>query len=364
MLADPKKLAPEPAPGYEYRSMADLASIPPAEVKPARVSYLFMAGTLVLVGYFHMATPLLVAFFAYLALTMLHFLKRGGKTVAVVLFVILVSAITYGLGYFINQTVRALPEIADKAIPSVIQWAREYQIELPFTDYDSLKDLALDTLGSRMNYLGNLARFARGATTQFIFVLVGGVVAVSLFLNARMELDREKYAVRDNLYSLCCDQIARRFQLLYQSFAMVIGAQILISAINTVFTTIFVVAAGLPYAVVVIGVTFLCGLIPVIGNLISNTIIVGIGFTVSPKMALSALVFLVVIHKLEYFLNSKIIGRRIRNPLWLTLLALVLGERLMGVAGMILAPVVLNYIRMEASSLEVKRPLDPPAAAV
>ncbi len=121
-------------------------------------------------------------------------------------------------------------------------------------------------------------------------------------------------------------------------------------------------AVGLPYAVVVIGVTFLCGLIPVLGNLVSNTIIVGIGFTVSPKMALTALVFLVVIHKLEYFLNSKIIGQRIRNPLWLTLLALVLGERLMGLPGMILAPVVLNYIRMEASRIEVKRPLDPPAS--
>ena len=243
--------------------MADVASIQPTEGKPARISYLFMLGTLVLVGCFHLATPLLVAFFAYLALTKLHFLKRGGKWLAVVLFVILVSAIAYGLGHFINQTVRALPEIADKAIPSVIQWAREYQIELPFTDYDSLKDLAFDTVKSQVNYLGNVARFARGATTQFIFVLVGCVVAISIFLNPRLELDREKYAVRDNLYSLCCDQIAKRFEALYQSFATVIGAQIVISAINTVFTTIFVLAVGLPYAVVVIGVTFLCGLIPV-----------------------------------------------------------------------------------------------------
>ena len=344
--------------------MADAASNPPTEGKPARISYLFMLGTLVLLGFLHLATPLLVAFFAYLALTKLHFQKRGGKWLTVALFVVLVSAIAYGLGHFINQTVRALPEIADKAIPSVIQWAREYQIELPFTDYDSLKDLAFDTVRSQVNYLGNVARFARGATTQFIFVVVGCVVAISLFLNPRLELDREKYAVRDNLYSLCCDQIAKRFEALYQSFATVIGAQIVISAINTVFTTIFVLAVGLPYAVVVIGVTFLCGLIPVIGNLVSNTIIVGIGFTVSPKMALTALVFLVVIHKLEYFLNSKIIGQRIRNPLWLTLLALVLGEKLMGIPGMILAPVVLNYIRMEASRIEVKRPLDPPAGPV
>ena len=58
---------------------------------------------------------------------------------------------------------------------------------------------------------------------------------------------------------------------------------------------------------------------------------------------------LIVLHKLEYFLNSKIIGGRIKNPMWLTLLGLILGERLMGIPGMILAPVVLHYIKVEAS---------------
>jgi hypothetical protein len=173
--------------------MANVDPIPPKEGRPARFSYFFMVGTLVLVGGFRLATPLLVAFFAYLALTKLHFVKRGGNALAVGLFLILVSAISYGLGHFINDTVKALPEIADKAIPSVIQWAREYRIELPFTDYDSLKDLAFDTVKSQVNYLGNVARFARGATTQFIFVLVGCVVAISLFLNPRLELGRRRW---------------------------------------------------------------------------------------------------------------------------------------------------------------------------
>jgi predicted PurR-regulated permease PerM len=339
--------------------MAEVVPNQLPEGKPARISFWFMAGTLIVMGCLHLATPLLVAFFAYLALTKLHFVKRGGKWLAVALFVLLVSALAYGLGHFVKQTVQTLPEIADKAIPSVIEWARQNQIELPFTDYDSLKDLALDTVKSEVSYLRGIARFARGATTQFLFVLVGCVVAISIFLNPQLELNRAQYTVRDNLYSLCCDHIAKRFATLYQSFATVIGAQIVISAINTVFTTIFVLAVGLPHPVVVVGMTFLCGLIPVVGNLISNTVIVGIGFTVSPKMALAALVFLVVIHKLEYFLNSKIIGHRIRNPLWLTLLALVLGEKLMGIPGMILAPVVLNYVRMETSQIAVKRQLDP-----
>jgi predicted PurR-regulated permease PerM len=73
-----------------------------------------------------------------------------------------------------------------------------------------------------------------------------------------------------------------------------------------------------------------------------------------------ALIFLVVIHKLEYFLNSKIIGSRIRNPIWLTLIGLIIGEKLMGVPGMILSPVVLNYLRVEMSKIACGSPEPPP----
>ncbi len=340
--------------------MATVEELKPVVGRPARVSYVFILGTFILLGWLHLATPLLAVLFAYLALTKLCFPKRWGKWLAVVLFLVAVAGVAYGLGHFIRQTVRALPEIADKAIPSIMQWAEQHQIQLPFTDYESLKELAMDTVQSQVSYLGSVAKFARGATTQFVFLAVGCAVAIGLFLNPRLELNREKQPLRNNLYSLCCAQIAERFSRFYSSFAMVMGAQIVISAINTVFTAIFVAAVHLPYAVVVVGVTFLCGLLPVVGNLISNTIIVGIGFTVSPRMALTALVFLVVIHKLEYFLNSKIVGHRINNPFWLTLLALVLGERLMGVPGMILAPVVLHYLKIEASRIEVSAPTSDP----
>jgi len=316
-----------------------------------------MAGTFLLVGWLDLGTPLLVALFSYFALAHLQFVKGRGKWLAVALFLVLLAAAAYGLAFFTNQAVEALPKIADKAIPSIIHWAEERQVELPFTDFESLKDLAFDAVRTQVRYLGSLANFAKGFTTQFVFLVVGCVVAISIFLNAQLELGRESHAIRNNLYSLSCEAVAVRFRTFYLSFVRVMGAQILVSAINTVLTAAFVAAADLPYAVVVIGVAFLCGLLPVVGNLVSNTIIVGIGFTVSPKMALAALAFLVTIHKAEYFLNSKIIGHRIRNPLWLTLLGLVLGERLMGIPGMILAPVLLHYLKAETSSIEIAAPV-------
>jgi predicted PurR-regulated permease PerM len=98
----------------------------------------------------------------------------------------------------------------------------------------------------------------------------------------------------------------------------------------------------------------------------SNTLVVGVAFTMpnGPQEALFALAFLIVIHKLEYFLNSKIVGDRIKNPMWLTLIAIVLGEKLMGIPGMVLAPIVLHYLKVEASHNKVPEPLPAATAAV
>lgn len=157
-----------------------------------------------------------------------------------------------------------------------------------------------------------------------------------------------------NLNELASVELERRFAAFYGSFATIMGAQVTIAAINTVLTGVYVLVMGLPHAVVIVGVTFLCGMLPVVGNLISNAIMVCIAFTVSPREALFALIFLVVVHKLEYFLNGKIIGHRIHLPIWLILLALIVGEKTMGVTGMILAPVVFLYARAEATAIPVR----------
>ena len=320
-------------------------------IQPARISYGLLALMLVLVGWLHLATPLLAVLFSYFVLSRLRFARS--KWVAVGLFLVILLGIAYGTARFINKAVVDLPEIAERSVPTVIAWAQSHGVQLPFTDLDSLKALGVDTVKEQVHYLRNFANFARGATTQFVFLIIGIVVAVSLFLNSQLDLDRGAHALKNNLYSRCCDEIVTRFGGFYQSFATVMGAQIIISTLNTALTSLFLLVVKLPYAAVVIGVTFLCGLLPVVGNLISNTIIVAIAFTISPRMALVSLLFLVLIHKLEYFLNSKIIGDRIRNPVWLTLLGLVIGERLMGIPGMILAPVVLNYVKIEASQIPV-----------
>jgi predicted PurR-regulated permease PerM len=321
---------------------------------PNRISFGFLLVVLILAGWLKMGTLLLSVLFSYFILTKLNFTKSKMKWIPVALFLTVLAVLAYALTYFIHATVKALPHIAEHAVPAVIEWARVHQIQLPFTDLESLKDQAFEFARSRASELGAFADFARGATTEFIYLAIGCVVAVGLFFDPRLDAAPHGRGDGVSLYSLCCEEITERFVNFYTSFDMVMNAQITISAINTVLTGAFVAIMGLPHLVVAIGVTFLSGFLPVVGNLVSSALVVALGFTVSSTKGLWALLFLVVVHKLEYFLNSKIIGAKIHTSIWLTLLALLLGERLMGVTGMVLAPVLLHYIRVETSNIRVE----------
>jgi len=312
--------------------------------KPARISYVIMAVLLALVGLLHLGTLAFTTLFGYFVLR--QFSLGRSKALGVVIYVIAVTAIGYGLFYFSRQAYIALPKIAETSIPAAVEYAEKEGLDLPFTDYASLKTLALNAVKEKF---ANVGRYARAAVFQIAMLIMGLVVAVSLFLNAGGRMDDDPHALKDSLYAMVSQELALPFRTFYRSFATVVGAQILISIINPGLTSIFLLWNGYPYGMVIIVLTFLCGLLPIIGNLASNTLIVGVALTLSPHTALIALLFLVAIHKLEYFLNSKIIGDRIKNPMWLTLLGLVVGEKLMGILGMILAPVVLHYVKVETS---------------
>jgi predicted PurR-regulated permease PerM len=64
-------------------------------------------------------------------------------------------------------------------------------------------------------------------------------------------------------------------------------------------------------------------------------------------IALGSLLFLVVIHKLEYFLNARIVGSQIRAFAWELLIAMTLMEAAFGIAGVVAAPIYYAYIKSE-----------------
>lgn len=146
---------------------------------------------------------------------------------------------------------------------------------------------------------------------------------------------------------------------IHLAFRQIVFAQVQIAAINAILTgtflMVFLPLAGihLPFVKTLILLTFVAGLLPVIGNLISNTAIVVISLSHSISTAGLSLIFLVTVHKLEYFLNAKIVGTKINARAWELLSAMLLMESLFGVAGVIAAPVFYAYIKSELTQLEL-----------
>jgi predicted PurR-regulated permease PerM len=330
---------------------------------PRRISYVMMAALLVFIGWFHLGVLVLTAFFGYFALEKFSFGRS--KILGVILYLVVIAGIGCGLFVFSHRAYKALPEIAERTIPAVVDFAEGKGIQLPFSDYASLKTTALAEVKDKA---ANVGRYAREAVFQSALVIIGLIVAASLFSNARWGAESDPQTSGDTVYATVVRELVARFSTFNKSFGRVMGAQIIISFINTALTGVFLAWNGFPYALVIVGCTFLFGLLPIVGNIMANTLIVGVAFTMpdGPRMALFALIFLIVIHKLEYFLNSKIIGDRIKNPMWLTLIGLVVGEKLMGIPGIVLAPVVLHYIKVEASRNKIvdARPVIAPGAAV
>jgi predicted PurR-regulated permease PerM len=175
---------------------------------------------------------------------------------------------------------------------------------------------------------------------MLIAMVIGGMLAL------REATQRERFQP-------FARSLVDRATLFADAFRNIVFAQVRISAINATFTGIYLAVVlpmfgvDLPFTKTLILITFIVGLLPVVGNLISNTVIVVVSMSHSLGIALGSLLFLVVIHKLEYFLNARIVGGQIRAQAWELLVAMLTMEAAFGIPGIVAAPIYYAYIKSE-----------------
>jgi predicted PurR-regulated permease PerM len=150
-----------------------------------------------------------------------------------------------------------------------------------------------------------------------------------------------------------------RIACLADAFQKIVFAQVKISSINALATGAYILlflpmlGINLPLAKTLIVLTFLLGMMPIIGNLMSNTMLVIITLPFGFMAAAGSLAFLVVLHKLEYFLNAKIIGNQIKSNAWELLIAAIAMESVFGLPGVVMAPILYAYIKSELTRGEL-----------
>ena len=234
-----------------------------------------------------------------------------------------------------------MADIVASARTSLPAWIQNY---LP-PDADALSTVIVDWLRT---HAADLQHAGRVMGIGLVHILLGMIIgAIICFREAKGGGEK----------SLLLREGGERVRTLAEAFRGVVFAQIKISAVNTVLTSIYLIAVlpmlgvNLPFAKALVAVTFFCGLLPVIGNLISNTVIVVVSLSVSFLVAVGSLAFLVIIHKLEYFLNARIVGGEIKASAWEILCAMVVFEAAFGLQGLMAAPIFYAYGKAELRQL-------------
>ncbi len=327
---------------------------------PQIASWCLAAAGLVLVLRLHLMTALLAGLLVYelvhtiAPLLQRHFSNERARVVAVVVLsaaiVGLLTAGIVGLIAFFRGEAGNLPALFQK-MADIVEGTRN---ALPPWLVASLPTSPVELRVVIVEWLREhgpeLQLAGKEAGRAFAHILIGMIIGAMISL-------REATPFRSGkpLAAALNERVTR----LGNCFRRVVFAQVRISAFNTLFTAIYLVvvlplfSVHLPFTKTMIVVTFIAGLLPVIGNLISNTVIVIVSLAHSPHVAMASLTFLIVIHKLEYFLNARIVGSQIHAKAWELLLAMLTMESAFGLPGVVAAPIYYAYLKNELAAREL-----------
>jgi predicted PurR-regulated permease PerM len=274
--------------------------------------------------------------------------RDSARTLAVTLIASTVIAALIAIGIGIVALMRSSGEsvpLLMQKMAQIIEDARAIlpaglQVYIP-DDAEALRQTIAEWLRSNA---GALQLAGRGISRSLVHVLMGMIIGALLSMQKAGNPSERRPLT---------EEIARHAARLATAFQRVVFAQFWISMINTLFTWLYLdvvfplFGVDLPLVKVLVILTFILGLLPIIGNLISNAAIVVVCLSQGVPVAIAALVFLVVIHKLEYFLNARIIGSHIKARAWEMLIAMLVMEAAFGITGLIAAPIFYAYFKEE-----------------
>ncbi len=298
---------------------------------------------------------LLVYEMVYVLVRVFRLQRLAGKRAKLVAVGLIASLIVGALTLLIAWLV-TLIRGADESLPrlagmlaGVLEESRDL-LPLALVQYlpDNINDLRLTAATWLRDHAEELKIFGHETLRTLAHMLIGMVVGGVLSLREVLPGDTAGRPLASAMLA--------RIERFGDAFRRIVFAQVRISAINTFLTWLYLGVAlpmlgvELPYMTTMVTITFLAGLLPVIGNLISNTVIVAVSLAHTFWLALASLSFLVVIHKLEYFLNAHIIATRIRASAWELLIAMLVMEAAFGFRGLIAAPVCYAYLKDELTT--------------
>ena len=274
--------------------------------------------------------------------------RDGPRVLAVTLIATAVIAALIGIGIGIVTLMRNSGESVPLLMQSMAQIIEDARAILPDglhayvpDDAETLRRTIAEWLRSNA---GSLQLAGRGIGRSLVHVLMGMIIGALLSMQKAAQPHERRPLT---------EEIARHAASLASAFQRVVFAQFWISLINTFFTWLYldVVLRAVrhrPAAGENPGGAHLRGR-PAAHHRQPDLEHRHRHRVPEPGRAggAASLVYLVVIHKLEYFLNARIIGSHIKARAWELLIAMLVMEAAFGITGLIAAPIFYAYFKEE-----------------
>lgn len=243
------------------------------------------------------------------------------------------------LGAFVAAAVPPLVQQATELIkqaPHYLQQAQDHSSTIGrLNDRFHLQQRITDTVkgsgGSVVNDVVSAGSAVFGAVGDSLVVIV---------LTVYFLVDMPR--IRTNLYRMVPHSRRPRAILIGDEVFAKVGAyvlgNVLISVIAGGATFIWLLAFDVPYPLLLGIFVALFDLVPVVGSTIAGIGVAAVALTVSLPVCIATTAFFVVFRLLEdYLLVPRIIGRVVKVPALITVVAVLIGGALLGIVGALVA---------------------------
>jgi predicted PurR-regulated permease PerM len=222
------------------------------------------------------------------------------------------------------------------AIPPLAQQAQDHSSAVGrLNDRFHLQQRITDAIngsgGSAVNEVVSAGSAVFGALADSVIVIVLTVYFVVDMPRIRTALYRLVPHTRRPRAILIGDEVFAKVG------AYVLG-NVLISVITGAATFIWLIAFGVPYPLLLAIFVAVLDLVPIVGSTIAGVVVAAVALTVSLPICIATIVFFVAFRFVEdYLLVPRIIGRVVKVPALITVVAVLIGGALLGIVGALVA---------------------------
>jgi len=272
-------------------------------------------------------------------------LSRKKSLLVLVLGIVVALGIGAWLG--IGKTIRTVAAVQD-SFPDRLAELKENPLLVKVQEQVGGTEKIVEGI---KHYAGDAISAASAIGHFFVYVLIGFILALVYTLE---EEELAEFWERVDTRSLG-GTLGRWLGHVADSTVVTVQLQLVVAVFNTVTTLPVLLFLGVPHVGPLMLLIFVSALVPVIGNIVSGTVLCLLAYQANGWLGVGIFIALTfILHKVEsYYLSPRLTARHVKIPGFLLIVSLLACEHVFGFKGLFLSfPILFVAGRIRGEFLE------------